>query len=47
MLFSAGGILYLIFQDIAPLAKIKNRWEPALGASLGFLLGMIGTKLLG
>ena len=47
MLFSAGGILYLIFQDIAPLSKANNRWEPALGASLGFLLGMIGTKLLG
>jgi zinc transporter, ZIP family len=47
MLFAAGGILYLIFQDIAPLSKAEKRWEPALGAMLGFLLGMIGTKLLG
>lgn len=47
MLFSGGGILYLIFQDIAPLSKMKNHWEPALGAILGFLIGMIGTKLLG
>ncbi|RKY41831.1 MAG: divalent cation transporter [Candidatus Makaraimicrobium thalassicum] len=47
MLFSGGGILYLIFQDIAPLSKMKNHWEPALGAILGFLVGMIGTKLLG
>jgi len=46
MLFSGGGILYLIFQDIAPLSKMKNHWEPALGAILGFLVGMIGTKLL-
>ena len=46
MLFAAGGILYLIFQDIAPLSKAEKRWEPALGAMLGFLLGMIGTKLL-
>lgn len=47
MLFAAGGILYLIFQDIAPLSKAEKRWEPALGAMLGFLVGMIGTKLLG
>ncbi|MFH1784180.1 MAG: divalent cation transporter [bacterium] len=47
MLFSAGGILYLIFQDIAPLSKIRNHWEPALGAIFGFLIGMIGTKLFG
>jgi ZIP family zinc transporter len=47
MLFSAGGILYLIFQDIAPAAKMPRRWEPALGASFGFLIGMIGAKLFG
>jgi len=47
MLFAAGGILYLIFQDIAPQSKIRNHWEPALGASLGFLVGMIGTKIFG
>ncbi|MDC7220771.1 MAG: hypothetical protein PQJ59_12625 [Spirochaetales bacterium] len=46
MLFAAGGILYLIFQDIAPASKIKNNWRPATGASLGFLLGMIGEKLI-
>ena len=47
MLFSAGGILYLIFQDIAPLSKIRKHWEPALGAIMGFVIGMIGTKLFG
>lgn len=47
MLFSAGGILYLIFQDIAPSSRLKKHWEPALGATLGFLVGMIGTKLFG
>jgi len=47
MLFSAGGILYLIFQDIAPSSKLKKHWEPALGATIGFLIGMIGTKLFG
>jgi len=47
MLFSAGGILYLIFQDIAPMSKLKNSWIPALGATLGFLVGMVGEKILG
>jgi zinc transporter, ZIP family len=47
MLFSSGGILYLIFQDIAPMSKLKQTWFPALGASFGYLIGMIGQKLLG
>lgn len=47
MLFSGGGILYLIFQDIAPLSKLAKSWFPALGACMGFLIGMIGQKLLG
>lgn len=47
MLFSAGGILYLVFQDIAPMSKIKNSWIPALGATLGFFVGMVGEKILG
>jgi len=46
MLFSGGGILYLIFQDIAPTSKSGNNWLPATGASFGFLIGMIGEKLL-
>jgi len=47
MTFSAGGILYLVFQDIAPMVKLRNHWTPAMGASIGFLLGMIGAKILG
>jgi ZIP family zinc transporter len=47
MLFAAGGILYLVFQDIAPMSRLKNHWTPAIGATLGFMLGMIGAKLLG
>lgn len=46
MTFSGGGIMYLIFQDIAPQAKIGKRWMPALGAVLGFAVGMIGKQLL-
>ncbi|MCF7870722.1 MAG: divalent cation transporter [Candidatus Omnitrophica bacterium] len=47
MLFAASGILYLTFQDIAPLAKMEKNWRPALGASLGFLVGIIGQKIIG
>jgi ZIP family zinc transporter len=46
MLFSSGGIIYLIFQDIAPMSKLKKNWIPVLGASLGFLVGMIGVQVL-
>lgn len=44
MLFASGGILYLIFQDIAPQSKLKYHWAPALGAVAGFLFGMIGKN---
>jgi ZIP family zinc transporter len=47
MSFAGGGILYLIFQDIAPQIQMKRHWTPPLGAVLGFLVGMIGKQLLG
>jgi ZIP family zinc transporter len=47
MSFAAGGILYLIFQDIAPQSKMRRHWTPPLGAVLGFVVGMIGKQLLG
>lgn len=47
MAFSAGGILYLVFQDIAPQARVEHHWSPPLGASLGFMIGMLGDKLVG
>ncbi|MGJ8620505.1 MAG: ZIP family metal transporter [Methylophilaceae bacterium] len=46
MLFAAGGILYLIFQDIAPQAHLRKHWAPSLGAVLGFCLGMFGNNLV-
>lgn len=46
MLFAAGGILYLVFQDIAPQSKLKNHWAPPLGAVAGFLLGLIGKVVI-
>jgi zinc transporter, ZIP family len=47
MSFAGGGILYLIFQDIAPQSTMKRHWVPPLGAVLGFVIGMIGKQLLG
>ena len=46
MLFASGGILYVVFQDIAPDARVENRWTPALGAVVGFLLGLVGNMLV-
>lgn len=46
MLVAAGGILYLTFNDIAPQAKLENRFAPPMGAVTGFLLGLIGHMLV-
>lgn len=45
MLFASGGILYLIFQDIAPQSRLERHRAPALGAVLGFMLGLLGQAL--
>ena len=47
MLTAAGAILYLIFQDIAPQAKLENKNAPALAAVAGFLLGLLGHLMIG
>lgn len=44
---AAGGILYLIFQDIAPQARMRHHGGPPLGAVLGFVIGMLGAQALG
>ena len=46
MTFAAGGILYLIFQDIAPQARMRRHWTPPLGAVLGFMVGMLCHQVL-
>lgn len=45
MLFAAGGILYSVFQDIAPQAVLDKHWAPPLGAVLGFVLGVAGHMM--
>lgn len=46
MLFASGGILYLIFQDIAPQSHMRRHWAPPLGAVLGFSIGMLGNTIV-
>lgn len=46
MLFASGGILYLIFQDIAPQSRLNKHWMPPLGAVLGFCIALFG-KMIG
>jgi ZIP family zinc transporter len=45
MLFASGGILYSIFQDLAPQVKLEKHWAPPMGAVLGFVLGMFGLMV--
>lgn len=47
MLFASGGILYLIFQDIAPQARLERHWAPTMGAVLGFCFAMLANTLVG
>ena len=47
MTFAAGGILYLMFQEIAPKIVLKNSWLPPMGALLGFFVGVLGLTLVG
>lgn len=45
MLVASGGILYLIFQDIAPQIPIRKHRGPPLGAVIGFAIAMLGSVL--
>ena len=47
MLFASGGLLYLIFQDIAPQAVLRRHWFPALGAVTGFAVALLGQLSFG
>lgn len=46
MLFASGGILYLVFQDVAPQARLDKHWAPYIGAVAGFLFGVLGHRLV-
>ncbi len=46
MLVASGGILYLIFQDIAPQSRLDRHWGPPLGAVIGFCLALFSHDLV-
>ncbi|MCK2185229.1 ZIP family metal transporter [Halomonas getboli] len=46
MLFAAGGILYSVFQDLAPQARLERHWGPPLGAVIGFATGIAGHMVI-
>lgn len=46
MTFASGGILYLLIQDIIPESKLKKKYLTSLGASIGFLVGVVGEKII-
>ena len=46
MMFASGGLVYLLIQDIIPDSKLINTHTTSLGATLGFLVGIIGEKLI-
>ena len=47
MIFASGGLLYLVFQDIAPQSRLEHHWFPPLGAVFGFGAGLMGQLLIG
>lgn len=46
MTFASGGILYLLIQDIIPESKLDKNYLTSLGATIGFLVGIVGEKLI-
>ncbi len=47
MIAAAGAILYLVFQDIAPMSHMRHRWFPPFGAVCGFGLALLGQRWIG
>lgn len=46
MTFASGGIFYLLIQDIIPASKLEKNYLISLGATVGFLVGIIGSKIV-
>ncbi len=46
MIFASGGILYLLMQDIIPESTMKNHYVISLWACLGFMVWMLGEKII-
>ncbi|MDD2474578.1 MAG: hypothetical protein PHI32_01560 [Dysgonamonadaceae bacterium] len=46
MTFASGGILYLLIQDIIPASKLEKNYLTALGAIIGFLVGIVSSMVI-
>lgn len=46
MSFASGGILYLLVRDLIPESFEQSSYLASTGACLGFLVGIIGEKLI-
>lgn len=46
MVFASGGILYLLIQDIIPESKLEKNHLTALGAIVGFWVGILGKMFI-
>lgn len=46
MTFASGGILYLLIRDIIPESKLEKNYLTSLGATAGFLVGVIGDMIV-
>jgi ZIP family zinc transporter len=46
MLFASSGIIFLIFKDIGPGINYKNYSYPSIAVSMGFMVGIIGEKVI-
>lgn len=47
MLIASGGIMYLMFQEIAPQSRLRNHWTPALGGVIGFAMTLLAGAWIG
>ncbi len=47
MLVAAGGIVYLMFQEIAPQSRLRRHWAPPLGAVLGVGVTLLAEHWIG
>lgn len=47
MLLASGGIMYLMFQEIAPRSRLRHHWAPPLGAVAGFGVTLLTALWLG
>jgi len=46
MTIANGGILYFLIQNIIPTNKLDKNYLTSLEAFLGFLVGIIGEKII-